>query len=156
MTQISPQTIPMSTSPAGDRQPRVSWFVTHALGESAGDAFTRAVDRARWELGPDLHAPTIAAKESFIMIDDAPEDLRARLDERWADLPAPHDEKMLVAGRLVRPRGTWRAHAIAEALRLLRDLRLADALGPAGCVEAGPALGEPDLREYVFFGWAVR
>ena len=107
-------------------------FKTVAFGKDATDAFWAATERAAYMHGHGGYTGTIAEKDRFMLI------------------PLPPG----IA-----------AETYAETLIENRDSRVDDKWGPAGCIEIpvisrGCVLSEhrlgdrPDLRLFLFFGWA--
>ena len=119
-----------------------SEFYVVASGKTAQDAFRAARDAARGDSeGEEGYSGTIYEKDYFVMVDDKPEAVAARVR---AKMPESSDRARRLE-QLADPKKA--ARAVAGALVDLEDQRIDEKTGPAGCIPMGE-------NRYLFFGWA--
>jgi hypothetical protein len=119
-----------------------------AAGQTAGEAFDRAVREARYEHGHGGYTGTIAEKSSYLLFNTPP---LITEDEFWR----------LVDGA-IQPPGPTIPEGL-EAARQRLEAAVDDKWGPAAAMRLPPHIEEewrekhgvdPKLKVYVFFGWA--
>lgn len=110
-------------------------------GKNVKEAFSRAVEDARYENGHGGYSGSLAEKHDFVLIDDTPAQILARLVEQ------KEADRYIEAFKKRSDDSNSRHFAISEALLHLQDRRVDDKWGPAGAIKIKDG-------EWLFFGMA--
>ena len=111
-------------------------FTTDGKGKTIKDAFRSAKSSAEWEYGHGGYSGSLAEKDSYVLITDAPESLAKRLRAATEnDTPDRYLDKTLAV--LMQQPPTTRdrlVDAMIDALYRMWDDRINDKWGPAGAI----------------------
>ena len=113
-------------------------FTTIGHGSTVSKAFKNAVEDALYDWGHGGYTGTIAEKDSFIVIEDTPEQILQEMEDR---------DRNKYTKLLTSKSPNARASYMAEALFEIDDERIMSKWGPAGAIYV-----EDDI--WLFFGYA--
>jgi hypothetical protein len=122
-------------------------FITTAQGKTADEAFRAAVAEAKRRYGHRSYTGSIAEKRAYVELNVAAECAKATGRLRTLLVEGGAWEGSEYVRSLVTRVGYGEARALADALLVLEDSRIAEKWGPAGCLHLG---GD----QWLFFGVA--